>query len=584
MNRGVTFDLTTRITGYQASLAKMKQAIEQLDPGAKISKSIQEAFKTAEDYVKRLSKTPIVNIKTDDQLQRLMQSLQNASELINNVNNGIQSASTIDFKAPGMDQTIKEIKELNAQIETLSGGPKLTSISQNAEVITQTFADMGKKIEELSAVQGLDILNKKLEETQKRSAAAQSAMVQAQAKMDSWKPSADSTMFSSKSGGVGTKLLNELTVSVKPHVDIDFSKQGGFSPEAISQLREQLMTQLRSQLTTQKLQDPELKANITNAFDNMFNESLTANNLRSRVDQLYKTLGKTLNTQKAGISELFNFGKANTAQVTDNLAEQLKASTIQAIPYAQRLKEILDSLVKHGAASEADKANILGNINTGELEAARQAMVGLLEANKQLHTQPPASLTAELNKAKQDYSDTTAQVNRLKQARDAITNSPEFKSMAADVERLKAQVADLTKQLQSARAKSEQLGKGAASSAAQSTQNLRLTAQEAQRYSQQLERIKAQEKFVGKLEGVVARWFSVYAVVNKVTQAIRNMISTVTQLDKTITNIAIVTNMSQGDLWGQMPQYTEMAREYAASIAGVYEVSQLYYQQGKLNI
>jgi len=42
--------------------------------------------------------------------------------------------------------------------------------------------------------------------------------------------------------------------------------------------------------------------------------------------------------------------------------------------------------------------------------------------------------------------------------------------------------------------------------------------------------------------------------------------------------------MSQGDLWGQMPQYTEMAREYAASIAGVYEVSQLYYQQGKLNI
>jgi len=29
-----------------------------------------------------------------------------------------------------------------------------------------------------------------------------------------------------------------------------------------------------------------------------------------------------------------------------------------------------------------------------------------------------------------------------------------------------------------------------------------------------------------------------------------------------------------------MPQYTEMARQYGASISGVYKVSQLYYQQG----
>ena len=65
-----------------------------------------------------------------------------------------------------------------------------------------------------------------------------------------------------------------------------------------------------------------------------------------------------------------------------------------------------------------------------------------------------------------------------------------------------------------------------------------------------------------------------------VSNAIRSMISTVQELDKTITNIAIVTNMDQNDLWGQMPQYISMAREYASSISGVYQVSQLYYQQG----
>jgi len=29
-----------------------------------------------------------------------------------------------------------------------------------------------------------------------------------------------------------------------------------------------------------------------------------------------------------------------------------------------------------------------------------------------------------------------------------------------------------------------------------------------------------------------------------------------------------------------MPEYTDMARKYGASLEGVYEVSQLYYQQG----
>jgi len=55
---------------------------------------------------------------------------------------------------------------------------------------------------------------------------------------------------------------------------------------------------------------------------------------------------------------------------------------------------------------------------------------------------------------------------------------------------------------------------------------------------------------VGKIEGIAQRWFSVYAAVRMVTNAINSMKQTIAELDKTITEIAIVTNMSQGDLWG----------------------------------
>ena len=99
-------------------------------------------------------------------------------------------------------------------------------------------------------------------------------------------------------------------------------------------------------------------------------------------------------------------------------------------------------------------------------------------------------------------------------------------------------------------------------------------------YQNQLDQVREKQRIVGKLEGLAQRWFSAYAAIRMVRQAIDSVISTVKELDKTITEIAIVTDMTQKDLWGQMSSYTDMARQYAASISGVYEVSQLYYQQG----
>ena len=109
---------------------------------------------------------------------------------------------------------------------------------------------------------------------------------------------------------------------------------------------------------------------------------------------------------------------------------------------------------------------------------------------------------------------------------------------------------------------------------------LRENAAAAKMYKTELEQVQAREQLIGKIQGVVQRWFSIYAAVRMVTNAIKSVISTVKELDATITEIAIVTKMDQSDLWGQMDQYTDLARKYASSISGVYKVSQLYYQQG----
>jgi hypothetical protein len=55
--------------------------------------------------------------------------------------------------------------------------------------------------------------------------------------------------------------------------------------------------------------------------------------------------------------------------------------------------------------------------------------------------------------------------------------------------------------------------------------------------------------------------------------AINDMKKHVQELDSVMTSISVVTNFSQEDLWGQISQYSEIARQYGVAIKGVYEVS-----------
>lgn len=91
------------------------------------------------------------------------------------------------------------------------------------------------------------------------------------------------------------------------------------------------------------------------------------------------------------------------------------------------------------------------------------------------------------------------------------------------------------------------------------------------------------DQATSKLQGIsnfVNRYVGAYAIIRKVTTAIRNAFNNIQELDKVITSIAVVTNMSQEDLWNKVGQYTQMAQEYGVATKDVYTVSQIFYQQG----
>lgn len=82
------------------------------------------------------------------------------------------------------------------------------------------------------------------------------------------------------------------------------------------------------------------------------------------------------------------------------------------------------------------------------------------------------------------------------------------------------------------------------------------------------------------IKGAIKDWFGFFEVINMGKRILSGMGNDIRELDKVITEITIVTDMGHNELWGSISTYSDIAKQYGSTIAGVYEVSMLYYQQG----
>lgn len=88
------------------------------------------------------------------------------------------------------------------------------------------------------------------------------------------------------------------------------------------------------------------------------------------------------------------------------------------------------------------------------------------------------------------------------------------------------------------------------------------------------------DSFTARMKQGIKQWMGAREVIGYIKQGIRSAYQDIQGLDKAMTNIAVVTDMSTSDLWGKIDQYMGMAQKYGVTTQGVYEVSQLFFQQG----
>lgn len=177
----------------------------------------------------------------------------------------------------------------------------------------------------------------------------------------------------------------------------------------------------------------------------------------------------------------------------------------------------------------------------------------------------------------------TNQLNAAQNVRETLSGIEGSPELAAQIENLNTRINEQTQIIQELRA---QLASASdtAQAGAKANKEAGDSAEEAGKKfngaKEQVEGLASSAELLSKIKFAIKNWFGFNEVINLTKNSVRKMIQSIVELDDVMTQISIVTNMSQDDLWKQMDSYSRMAEQYAVSIKGTYEVSQLFYQQG----
>lgn len=93
---------------------------------------------------------------------------------------------------------------------------------------------------------------------------------------------------------------------------------------------------------------------------------------------------------------------------------------------------------------------------------------------------------------------------------------------------------------------------------------------EQDRYNREIDMMKSRIEY----------FFGMQNTINLVRRALQGAFNSIKELDAAMTETAVVTDFSVGDMWETMPEYTKKANELGVAIKDVYEATTLYYQQG----
>ena len=319
-------------------------------------------------------------------------------------------------------------------------------------------------------------------------------------------------------------------------------------------------------------------------------QTASLNEAQKKVDKFSTKLNE-LKSQKNILNDE-DFNKFNK--------EAKKAeATLEAL--AKRLenaKQALDNAPKT-STGKVDRRTKIGSETTKEYNLAKQAYDDQKtvvdearlkidgKVKKSTHSRDVEEYTRKLSEAKEKVDayqqsikklsevDATQHFEKLKQQLTNITGADV--SAAKSIDELRETIAQLSaKDVDAANKLLEQFQQDVN----KISPDIKKMGQEVEEASKSFSQLVQEQNSIDQLKNRLVSFFSIGSVIQTFRRAIRSAYESVKELDAVMTETAVVTEFDVGDMWEQLPQYTDMANKLGASVKGAYETLTLFYQQG----
>ena len=354
----------------------------------------------------------------------------------------------------------------------------------------------------------------------------------------------------------------------------------------IADIQQKIKT-LKNNLNNLNIKDSHLKNDFRNIFDELEKEiknyqELLQNGFKTKADvsglnksgkQIMTLINRIVGTfeslEDVNLSNIFNIDsstKKNIEQLNQKFREVNKEIKDINTSNLQKLQDNLNQLTTEKAKLGGEEIKSL--VNVGNIEEAIRATEQYLQAQEQAKKR----LTAQ----GRNTANVIQNINALNKIKEILSNldTTDLNNLRQELDGISQEI----KQLENA-------------SLSKTNNQFRQGAEDAQKLADATEEVikanndasESQREFnneIDNIKGKITYFFGLENAINLLRTAVRNAFESVKELDAAMTETAVVTDFTVGDMWEALPQYTQTANELGATTLGAYETMTLFYQQG----
>ena len=521
-------------------------------------------------------------------------------KVVADIDKGLSNTKIDLSKNNGFTKLISNFKDEYTKFLSLTKNNEVDlldakEVEKSAEKILKTFRELETKYGNLSKIS--------MENAKKLFPENFSVNVdKATRAIDNFKKSASNLGIKTQELDVEEKKLanlrNQLDEISNTKIKSDFDEDIKKAADNIKVANEALTNFLENlkKTKTSHINLPVLKGKVTRLTNKRDRESPELKKQIAEKEAKRSSLGRTSadNEQRKKLNEEIGVLQAQVKKLEDDVRTAQKELDNKT-KEKQDIEKNIDKF-KTGkgdesslAKKEAQEYNNLAN----SLNKAKDTQAQLIAEQKKAYDSEEAQ-TAAINKKNLEIENQQIKINKLKETISSLSQNSDYDNLFKSLQSLGVN----TEGIEHTAEGLEEIVKSLEKADAQALENIRtklaemgVEADDAENYVEQViqelhgfknttQAIKENEQELSRLRQQIISFFSIDNTIQLFKRSVRSAYETVKELDAAMTETAVVTDFSVGDMWDQLPRYTKAANELGTTTLGAYETMTLFYQQG----